>query len=253
MTNKPLLELIEWSVSYHPCKYALKNLSVAIQSHIILSIIGNAQAGKSTMLRSINRLHELYPSIKTSGEIRLNGQNIQSFPASIVRRKIGMIFQTPNVFPTMSIRENVLAGYTLNHLSLSKTEKNKLVAKELQTVGIWEDLKNDLHRKPDFLSTGQKQCLCIARSLALQPEILLMDEPASALDFVYADRIEQLIFQLKDQMTILITARNLTQTARFSDYTLYLEDGELVEYNLTPSLLWAPADERTEKYISNQI
>jgi phosphate transport system ATP-binding protein len=252
MTNEFILELKDWSVIYPPCIKALKKISVSISPHTGVSVIGSPGAGKSTLLRSINRLHELNPAIKTSGEILLNGQNILTLPVMEVRRKIGMIFRSPTIFPNMNIRDNVVAGYTLNHIALSKKEKEKLTEEYLREVDLWEEVKNDLHRNPAFLSPGQQQCICIARTLALRPEVLLMDEPNFALDILYAGKIEKLVARLKGKITLLVATYNLTQTARMADYTLYLEEGELVEYDVTSNIFWMPADKRTERYITNR-
>ncbi|MDR2806010.1 MAG: ATP-binding cassette domain-containing protein [Dysgonamonadaceae bacterium] len=253
MANEYILELKNWSLSYSPGKDALKNITAGIYPNKVSFIIGPPESGKSAMLRSINRLYELAPGAKTRGEIRLNGRNIQTIPVSELRQKVGMIVIEPNVFSRMTVQENVLAGYTLNHLSLSIKEQKRITETYLRTVDLWEDVKNDLDRKPDFLCKGQQQCLCVARTLALQPKILLMDEPIAALEPLYAEKMENLIKQLKETMPILITSYNLSRTARMADYTLYLDNGELVEYGATSDIFLSPTDKRTEKYIAHRI
>jgi phosphate transport system ATP-binding protein len=250
MTDEYILELKDWSVAYSPDKQALKNISVCIRPNTISTIIGFPKSGKHTLLRSFNRLHELNPSTKTSGAILLHGENILKLPVEEVRRKIGMTFREPNIFPNMDIQDNVLAGYKLGQIALSGKEKNKIAEENLKEVGLWDDVKNDLHRKPDFLTKGQQQCLCIARTLALQPEIVLMDEPMSSIDFGHYDKIENLVLRLKEKLTFIAITSHLSRAARLSEYILYLENGELVEYDVTSKLFWTPADKRTEKFIA---
>ncbi|MDR0865797.1 MAG: ATP-binding cassette domain-containing protein [Candidatus Symbiothrix sp.] len=252
MGNEYILELKELSVSYTPGRPVVKKVSVSIRSNAVTAIIGPPDSGKTTLLRSINRLHELYPSIKTDGEIRLKGVNIQSLNPIEVRRRIGMVFPNPNVFPNMDIYTNVLSGYMLNRIPLSKEEKNRIVEENLKETALWEDVKNSLYKKPHILSTQQQQLLCIARAIALKPEIVLMDEPAFSLDSWSNNRIEELILRLKEKHTIVIASNNLSQAARISDYTMYLKEGELIEYEATSKLFWNPADKRTEAFITSQ-
>jgi phosphate transport system ATP-binding protein len=252
MKNECILELKDLTVSYSPGKYAVKKLSVAIKPNQVVSVIGLSQSGKSTLLRSINRLHELDPNIKTGGEILLRGKNIMTFNSIEVRKKIGMVFPSPNLFPNMSIYNNLISGYLFNRMALSKKKKDAIVEKSLTDVGLWEDVKDILHGKYDILSTEQQQILCIARSIALLPEIVLMDEPTFALDSRNSDRIEALLHRLKETHTIIVATQNLSQAARVSDYTMYLEAGEMVEYGITSKLFWTPKDKRTENYITSQ-
>jgi phosphate transport system ATP-binding protein len=252
MKNEYILELKDLNVSYSPEKYAVKKLSVAIQSNRIIAIIGLPQSGKTTLLRSINRLHELYPNIKISGEILLKGKNIMNLNPVEVRKKIGMIFPSPNLFPNMSIYNNLISGFQFSHISLSKKEKDSIVEKSLIEAGLWEEVKDILHGRYDILSTGQQQGLCIARSIALHPEIVLMDDPTFSLDSQSSNRIEALLHRLKEKHTIIIATQNLSQAARVSDYTMYLEAGEMIEYDVTSNLFWTPKDSRTEKYITSQ-
>jgi phosphate transport system ATP-binding protein len=252
MKNEHILELKDLHVSYSPGKYAVKKISAAIKPNLVTSIIGLPKSGKSTLLRSINRLHELYPHIKISGEILLNGKNILMLNPVEVRRKIGMIFQNPNLFPNMNIYNNVISGYRFHSIPLSGKEKDKIVEKSLTDAGLWEEVKDVLHGKCDILSTGQQQLLCIARTIALQPEIVLMDEPAASLDATGSERIETLLHHLKEKYTIIMTTQNLSRAARVSDYTMYLDAGELVEHEVTSKLFWTPKNKRTEKYINSQ-
>ncbi|MDR0543593.1 MAG: ATP-binding cassette domain-containing protein [Dysgonamonadaceae bacterium] len=251
MTNEFILELKDWSLSYSPGKDALKNITAGIYPNKVLFIIGPPQSGKSSLLRSINRLYELLPGVRTGGEILFNGRNIQEIPVSEWRRKAGMIVRDPSVFFQMSIRDNVLAGYTLNHISLSKKERSQMAEKYLRTVDLWEDVKNDLDRKPDFLCSGQQQCLCVARTLAMQPEILLMDEPLASLQPLYVEKMENIIGRLKEKMPVLIASYNLTKAACIADYIMYMENGELIEYGLTANIFLSPANKQTEKYVIN--
>jgi phosphate transport system ATP-binding protein len=252
MNNDCILQLKDVYVSYTSGRYAIKKISVAIKPHIVTAIIGPSNCGKSTLLRSINRLHELYPYIQTCGDILLHGKNIRTLNSIEVRRKIGMVFKKPNVFPSMSIYNNVIAGYKLNHIPLSKKEKDRIVEENLREVALWSDIKKDIHRYPNFLSTAQQQCLCIARAIAIQPEILLMDDTSSSLDRIYADCIEGLIYRLKKRLTIIGATQNLSYAARISDYTIFLEDGCLIEHGATSKLFLSPENKRTENYVMNQ-
>lgn len=253
MNDKYSLELRNVSVSYSPGIYAVKNISVSIMPHAITSIIGASGSGKTSLLRTINRMHELYPNIKTGGEILLEGTNILEMNPIEVRRRIGMVFQTPNPFPTMDIYHNVLSGYKLNKIFLSKAEKDNIVEESLQCVSLWDEVKNDLNKNAFALSLGQQQRLCIARTLALKPDFLLMDEPTSAIDPVCTNRIEELIYRLKDKHTIIVVTHNLSQASRISDYSMYLEKGVLIEYDTSNKIFMNPQDKRTEKYITGQI
>jgi phosphate transport system ATP-binding protein len=253
MDKKHLLELKDVSVSFSPDNQAVKNVSVSIKPYAISSIIGASGSGKSTLLRAINRLHELYPNIRTSGEILLGGKNIMEMNPVEVRRRIGFVFPTPNPFPTINIYQNVLSGYKLNKMYLSKTERDKIVEENLRSVGLWDEIKNRLHKNPVSLTIGQQQRLCIARTIALQPEFLLMDEPTSAVDTYCTSRIEELMYRLKNKHTIIIVTHNLAQASRISDYALYMEKGELVEYGKSNVIFVTPQDKRTEKYITEQV
>ncbi|QIK53610.1 phosphate ABC transporter ATP-binding protein [Dysgonomonas sp. HDW5B] len=248
--DKYILELKDVSVSYNPEKKAVRDVNVAIREHTVTAIMGPSGCGKSTLLRAINRMHELYPDIKTTGEILLKGENIFDMNAMRVRRLAGMVFQRPNPFPTMSIYDNVLAGYKLNNIGLSKPEKDEIVENSLKSVALWDEVKDSMTQKGSFLSGGQQQRLCIARAIALKPEILLMDEPTSALDPISTNRIEDLILELKQQYTIVIVTHNMSQAARISDNSMFMYLGELIEYGTTKQMFTKPKDKRTEDYLT---
>ncbi|QIK59080.1 phosphate ABC transporter ATP-binding protein [Dysgonomonas sp. HDW5A] len=248
--DKYILELKDVSVSYNPEKKAVRDVNVAIREHTVTAIMGPSGCGKSTLLRAINRMHELYPDIKTTGEILLKGENIFDMNAMRVRRLAGMVFQRPNPFPTMSIYDNVLAGYKLNNIGLSKSEKDEIVENSLKSVALWDEVKDSMTQKGSFLSGGQQQRLCIARAIALKPEILLMDEPTSALDPISTNRIEDLILELKQQYTIVIVTHNMSQAARISDNSMFMYLGELIEYGTTKQMFTKPKDKRTEDYLT---
>ncbi len=245
-----ILEFKDVSVSYTPGKNAVDKVNASIEPNTVTAIMGPSGCGKSTLLRAVNRLHELYPDIVTTGEILLKGENIFKMNPMKVRRLAGMVFQRPNPFPTMSIYGNVLAGYKLNNLSLGKTEKDEVVENSLRSVNLWEEVKDSLNKKGTFLSGGQQQRLCIARALALKPEILLMDEPTSALDPISTSRIEELILELKEHYSIIIVTHNMSQAARISDNSMFMYLGELVEYGTTKQMFTKPKDKRTEDYLT---
>lgn len=248
--NNYILELNNVSVSYSPEKKAVKDVSAKLIEKTVTAIMGPSGCGKSTLLRAINRMHELYPDIKTEGEILLKGQNIFDMSPMRVRRMAGMVFQRPNPFPTMSIYDNVLAGYTLNNVRLSRSEKDEIVESSLRSVALWDEVKDSISKKGSFLSGGQQQRLCIARALALKPEVLLMDEPTSALDPISTNRVEELIFELKEQYTIIIVTHNMSQAARLSDNSMFMYMGELVEFATTKQMFTKPTHKRTEDYLT---
>ncbi|MGL5683233.1 MAG: phosphate ABC transporter ATP-binding protein PstB [Marinifilaceae bacterium] len=251
--DNPILTLKDLSVAYTPTKNAVNRVNAAVQKGSITAIMGPSGCGKSTLLRAINRMHELYPEIMVSGEIMLHDQDILSMNPMLVRRKAGMVFQRPNPFPTMSIYDNVLAGYSLNGIKLSRQEKDQIVEESLKNVGLWEEVKDSLFKKGTFLSGGQQQRLCIARAIALKPEVLLMDEPTSALDPIATNKIEELLLKLKEEFTIVIVTHNMGQAARISDYSMFMYLGELVEYDETKKMFTNPTDKRTEEYLNGQF
>lgn len=245
-----ILELKDVSVSYTPGKNAVDKVNAEIKANTITAIMGPSGCGKSTLLRAINRMHDLYPEIKTTGEILLKGENIFDMNPMKVRRLAGMVFQRPNPFPTMSIYDNVIAGYKLNGLNLKKVEKDEIVETSLRSVALWDEVKDSMTKKGSFLSGGQQQRLCIARAIALKPELLLMDEPTSALDPISTNRVEELILELKEQFTIVIVTHNMSQAARISDNSMFMYMGTLVEHDTTRQMFTKPRDKRTEDYLT---
>ena len=253
MNNSSILDIKKLNVWYAPNIRPIKEISLSIERNKITSVIGAKECGKTSLLRSINRLHELYPNIKVTGEILFNGKDLFKMPAIEVRRKIGTVFKTPSPFPGQSIAENVLMAYNINKIHLSKSEKERKVQEYLTDVDLWEDVKNQLREKPDTLTVAQQQLLCIARTIAIEPEVILMDEPTFTLDMENATKVENLMYQLKNRCAILLASRNLSQAARISDFTLFMENGEAIEYGATSELFWNPKDRRTENFINVQI
>ncbi|MDD2246757.1 MAG: phosphate ABC transporter ATP-binding protein PstB [Proteiniphilum sp.] len=246
----PILQLKDVSVSYTPGKYAVNKVTTDVYPNTITAIMGPSGCGKSTLLRAINRMHDLYAHIKTTGEIILKGKNVLETDPMEVRRMAGMVFQQPNPFPTMSIYDNVLAGYRLNGIRLKRGDKDEIVTKSLQSVGLWNEVKDVMTKRGSFLSGGQQQRLCIARTLALNPEVLLMDEPTSALDPISTNRIEELLLQLKNDFTIIIVTHNMSQAARISDNSMFMYLGEMVEHGNTTQMFTKPKNRRTEEYLT---
>ena len=251
--DHPILQFKNVSISYTPGKNAVNHVNADIKKNRITAIMGPSGCGKSTLLRAINRMHELYPDIRISGEILMDNRNILKMNPMEVRRMAGMVFQRPNPFRTMSIFDNVIAGYKLNGIRLKKKEKEEIVETCLTNVGLWNEVKDALFKKGTFLSGGQQQRLCIARALALKPEVLLMDEPTSALDPIATNRIEELLLELKKEFTIIIVTHNMSQAARISDYSMFMYLGELIEYDKTRIMFTNPRDKRTEEYLTGQF
>ena len=251
--DHPILQFKNVSISYTPGKNAVNHVNADIKKNRITAIMGPSGCGKSPLLRAINRMHELYPDIRISGEILMDNRNILKMNPMEVRRMAGMVFQRPNPFPTMSIFDNVIAGYKLNGIRLKKKEKEEIVETCLTNVGLWNEVKDALFKKGTFLSGGQQQRLCIARALALKPEVLLMDEPTSALDPIATNRIEELLLELKKEFTIIIVTHNMSQAARISDYSMFMYLGELIEYDKTRIMFTNPRDKRTEEYLTGQF
>jgi phosphate transport system ATP-binding protein len=231
----------------------LKEINLSISQNRITAVMGPSGCGKTTLIRCINRMHELIPDARVSGKIFLDNEDIYATDPIIVRRQIGMVFQKPNPFPMMSIYDNVIAGYNLNGINLAKEEKEKIVEESLKKAALWDEVKGSLHRRGTFLSGGQQQRLCIARALAMGPEIVLLDEPTSALDPKSASHIEELIVQLKETVTIILVTHNTGQAARVSDHTAFLYLGELIEFGPSGKMFTAPRDKRTEEYLTGKF
>ncbi|MEI6127874.1 MAG: phosphate ABC transporter ATP-binding protein [Pseudomonadota bacterium] len=231
----------------------LKDINLSVEHTKVTALMGPSGCGKTTLLRCVNRMHELIADAGVRGTILLHDQDLYKMNAILVRKKIGMVFQRPNPFPTMSIYDNVIAGYILNGIKIPRSEKDRIVEESLRKAALWEEVRDKLHKKGTFLSGGQQQRLCIARALAMNPDILLMDEPTSALDPKATSHIEQLIVELKKNVTILLVTHNIAQAARVSDYTAFLYLGDLVEFGTTEKLFTVPADKRTEEYLSGKF
>ena len=235
-------------------KQALKEINLTVKANAVTAIIGPSGCGKSTFIRCLNRMHELVPNARMSGQVLLDGKNIYSNETDPVqiRRRVGMVFQKPNPFPTMSIFDNVAAG-----LKLTGTKKGRnldeIVKKSLQQATLWDEVKDELKKPGTSISGGQQQRLCIARAIALQPEVILMDEPCSALDPIATARIEELIVQLKNDYTVVIVTHNMQQAARVSDFTAFMYLGQLVEFGATTGVFEKPESELTEKYITGEF
>lgn len=248
-----ILEIKDLCVSYGGNTMSVKHVNANIVKNQITAIMGPSGCGKSTLIRAINRMHELYRDIKITGNILLNGKDILQLPAIEVRRDIGMVFQRPNPFPTMSIAENVLAGYTLNGIRLNKEEKQAIVERNLKSVGLWDEVKDRQNKRGTFLSGGQQQRLCIARALAMQPDVILMDEPTSALDPIATSKIEELLLELQKEVTIIIVTHNMGQAKRIATKSMFMYLGELVEYGDTQQMFENPKDERTKEYLTGRF
>ncbi len=233
---------------------AVKNISVGITEHEVQALIGPSGCGKSTFIRTLNRLHEEIPGAYVEGAVYLEGENIYlpSTDAVDVRRKIGMVFQKPNPFPSLSIYDNVVAGLKLAGIR-RKSLLDEVVEKSLKQAALWEEVKDKLKKAGTSLSGGQQQRLCIARALAVSPRILLMDEPTSALDPISTAKIEELVMNLRKDLTIVIVTHNMQQAARISNQTAFFLSGELVENGPTKKIFTKPKDIRTEQYITGRF
>jgi phosphate transport system ATP-binding protein len=233
---------------------AVKDVNMSVKTNHVTSIIGPSGCGKSTFIRCLNRMHEVTPGGRVRGKVLLDGQDL--YGAGVdpvdVRRRVGMVFQKPNVFPSMSIYDNVASGYRLNGIRDRKMIAEK-VERSLKNAAIWEEVKDNLQKLGTSLSGGQQQRLCIARALAVDPEVLLMDEPCSALDPIATAKIEELIHELREKVTIVIVTHNMQQAARSSDYTAFFYVGELVEFGETNKLFTAPEKRQTEDYITGRF
>jgi len=240
---------------------AVEGVSMEIAPRSVTAFIGPSGCGKSTLIRTLNRMHEVIPGAYVDGEVLVDGNNLYASgvdPVS-VRRQIGMVFQRPNPFPTMSIRDNVLAGVKLNNRRISKSDADELVEKSLRGANLWEEVKDRLDKPGSGISGGQQQRLCIARTIAVEPKVILMDEPCSALDPISTLAIEDLIEELKSEYTIVIVTHNMQQASRVSDMTAFFNiagtgmPGKLIEYDTTEKMFSNPSVKATEDYVSGKF
>jgi phosphate transport system ATP-binding protein len=235
-------------------KRAIEDITLDIASNSVTAIIGPSGCGKSTFLRALNRMHELTPKTRMEGTVLLNGEDLysSSIDPTVVRRRVGMVFQKSNPFPTMTIGENVVIGLRLNGVHDQKF-LNERLEKSLRMAALWDEVKDDLHKPGTSLSGGQQQRLCIARTLAVEPEVVLMDEPCSALDPIATAKIEELISELKTKYTIVTVTHNMQQAGRISDYTAFFYLGRLIEFGPTTTIFTNPKERQTEDYITGRF
>lgn len=231
----------------------LKDINIDIPEKKVIAFMGPSGCGKTTFLRSINRMHDLNPDAKVSGKIRLHYEDVYQMDAMTLRRRVGMVFQRPNPFPTMSIYENVIAGFILNGIKLKTQEKDAIVEDALRKVALWDEVKDKLPKRATSLSGGQQQRLCLARTVAMKPEVILLDEPTSALDPLSTAKIEDLLYELKGNYTLVIVTHNMQQAARISDMTAFFYLGELLEYDDTKKVFTNPKNEKTQNYITGRF
>jgi phosphate transport system ATP-binding protein len=245
---------IEKVNGWYGAKRAIKDVNLNVKDNAVTAFIGPSGCGKTTLLRCLNRMHEMTPGAHADGRVVVDGIDIydKSIDPVVIRRRIGMVFQKPNPFPTMSIFDNVSAGLRLNGMK-NKTIIREIVEESLKNAALWEEVKNELEQPGMSLSGGQQQRLCIARALAMQPEVLLMDEPTSSLDPIGSSKIEELVRILKDSVTIIIVTHNMQQAARVSDFTAFMYLGDLIEYGATNQIFMKPEKELTERYISGKF
>lgn len=239
---------------WYGSKRAIKDVNLNVKEKTVTAFIGPSGCGKTTLLRCLNRMHEMTPGAHADGRVVVDGVDIydKSIDPVIIKRRIGMVFQKPNPFPTMSIFDNVSAGLRLNGMN-NKTIIREIVEESLRNAALWDEVKNQLDEPGMSLSGGQQQRLCIARALAMQPEVLLMDEPTSSLDPFGSSKIEELVRILKDNVTIIIVTHNMQQAARVSDFTAFMYLGDLIEYGSTNQIFMNPEKELTERYISGKF
>lgn len=254
-TKEPLSKIQARNVNFFYGKvHALKNINLDLKELQITAFIGPSGCGKSTFLRTMNRMNDLIPGARLEGEILIDGEDIYSraLDPILLRRRVGMIFQKSNPFPK-TIYENVAYGVRVNGYARLKSDLDRIVEASLRSAALWDEVKDRLNRSALSLSGGQQQRLCIARSLAVKPEVLLMDEPASALDPISTAKIEELIFELKKQYTIVIVTHNMQQAARVSDHTCFFLLGEMIEYDITSKMFTNPVRKETEDYITGRF
>jgi phosphate transport system ATP-binding protein len=248
----PLIQIESLSLYYGAAK-ALKGISLGLDEKVVTAFIGPSGCGKSTLLRCFNRMNDLIDGVRLEGSLKIGGHDIYDANVDVIelRKRVGMVFQKSNPFPK-SIYENVAYGLRL-HGRQNKSELDGLIEQSLRHAALWDEVKDRLHSSALGLSGGQQQRLCIARAIAIQPEIILMDEPASALDPLATARVEELILQLKKNFTIVIVTHNMQQAARVSDYTAFFYLGELVEFGATAKIFTSPAQKRTEDYVTGRF
>ena len=241
--------------AYFFTTHALKNVDLGFAENHITAIIGPSGCGKSTLVRCLNRMHEVVPGARAEGQVLLDGEDIYEpgVDPVQVRRRIGMVFQKATPFPTMSIEDNVAAGLKLNGIGLSRAERDRIVERSLRQSALWDEVKDRLNRPGISLSGGQQQRLCVARALAVEPEVLLMDEPCSALDPISTARIEELLLELKTDYTIVLVTHNMQQAARTADFTAFMYTGDLIEFGETKQIFTNPARRETEDYITGRF
>jgi phosphate transport system ATP-binding protein len=239
---------------FYGAKRALEDISLRIHPHVVTAFIGPSGCGKSTFLRTLNRMNDIIPGTRVEGKVFIDGDDVYAPGVDVVklRRRVGMVFQKSNPFPK-SIFENVAYGLRINRMTRSRSELAGQVEESLKQAALWSEVKDRLHESALALSGGQQQRLCIARALAIKPDILLMDEPASALDPIATQRIEELVYQLKRAYTVVIVTHNMQQAARVSDYTAFFWLGKLVEYDRTDRIFTAPSEKLTEEYITGRF
>lgn len=245
---------IEGLSAWFDQKQVLKKISMKIPDKSVIALIGPSGCGKSTLIRCLNRMHELMPGARVEGRVLLDSVDIydQKVDPVEVRRKIGMVFQKPNPFPNMSIADNVVAGIKLSGKK-SKKDLTSIAEYRLKSVGLWDEVKDELKKSGASISGGQQQRLCIARALAMEPDIILMDEPTSALDPASTAKLEELVQKLKDEITVMIITHNVGQAARVSDYTAFIYLGELIEFGETKQVFESPKNPLTERYITGRF
>ena len=248
--NKPIITVNDLNLWYGQTQ-ALKNISLEIPEKSITALIGPSGCGKSTFLKTLNRMNDLIPGVKITGEVLYHGENIFEAEVNNLRKEVGMVFQKPNPFP-MSIYDNIAYG-PRTHGIRNKAQLDEIVEKALKGAAIWDEVKDRLKKNALGMSGGQQQRLCIARALAVEPEVLLMDEPTSALDPISTSRIEDLAMELKEKYTIVIVTHNMQQAVRISDQTAFFLLGDLVEYGSTEDMFSNPRDKRTEDYITGRF
>ncbi|HLW38535.1 MAG TPA: phosphate ABC transporter ATP-binding protein PstB [Candidatus Eremiobacteraceae bacterium] len=246
--------------AYYGSFCAVADVSMRFEAGAITALIGPSGCGKSTLLRCLNRMHEIIPGTRVEGEVLLDGKNLYDpgVDPTAMRQRIGMVFQRPNPFPTMSIVDNVLAGVKLTNKTRDRAKLHDVAEESLRKAALWDEVKDKLHDSGTSLSGGQQQRLCIARALAVEPEVLLMDEPASALDPISTTKIEDLMRELKGDYTFVIVTHNMQQAARVSDYTGFMlaeegQPGKLIEFDSSSRIFTTPKDKRTEDYITGRF